>query len=154
MCKVCGLDYRLRLCIRICFQWGTLVSYHFGKILLRFGVLTTEQNRKFEIAEHRLSLILAVNHIKVSQRLRQHHYTDMAFAQLAQGLGDLRFSKRRELVQAEQNHLCMLFWARGKILHRLRRDNAQQVTVDFQLFVRDVDINTVGFQRGRADGRL
>ena len=78
----------------------------------------------------------------------------MTFAQLAQGFGDLQFPKRRELVQAEQNHLRMLFWTRGKILHRLRRDDTQQVAVDFQFFIRDVDINAVGFQRGRADGWL
>ena len=54
----------------------------------------------------------------------------MTFAQLAQGFGDLQFPKRRELVQAEQNHLRMLFWTRGKILHRLRRDDTQQVAVD------------------------
>ena len=131
MRKVGWLDYRLGLGAGIRFQGRAFVAYHFGKILLCFGVLAAKQDSNFEIAEHCFTLVLTINHVKVSQRLRQHHYTDMAFAQLTQGLGYLEFAKGCKFIQAKQNHLRMLFWPRRKILHRLRRDNAQQVAVDF-----------------------
>ena len=78
VCEVCGLDDRLRLLAGVGGQQCVLFAYHFGKVFLRFGILAAEQNGKLKVAKHGFPFVLAVNHIEVSQRLGQHHNTDVA----------------------------------------------------------------------------
>ena len=101
MCKVGWFDDGLRLLTGIGGQQCVLFAYHFGKVLLRFGVLTTQYDGKFEVAEHGLALIFAINHVKVGQRLGQHHNTDVAFPQFTQGLGNLQLAERGKFVKTE-----------------------------------------------------
>ena len=101
MRKVCGLDDWLRLLAGIGGQQCMLFAYHFGEVFLCFGVLAAEQNGKLKVAQHGFPLVLAVNHIEVSQRLGQHHNTDVALSQFAQGLGDLQLAERGKFVKTK-----------------------------------------------------
>lgn len=101
MCKVGWLDDGLRFLVWVRCQQGAFFTNHFGEILLCFGVLAAQYDRKFEVAEHCLALVFAVNHVKVSQRLRQHHNADMPLPQLAQAFNNLQFAERSELVKAK-----------------------------------------------------
>ena len=101
MCKVSWLDDRLRLLVGIGGQQCVFFAYHFGKVFLCFGVLAAEQNGKLKVAQHGFPFVLAVNHIEVSQLLGQHHNTDVALPQLAQGLGDLQFAERGKFIKTE-----------------------------------------------------
>lgn len=107
MCEVCGLDDRLRLLAGIGDQQSVFFSYHFRKVFLCFGILAAEQNGKLKVAQHSFPFVFAVNHIEVGQGLSQHHNTDVALSQFAQGLGDLQLAELNGKSSRQNRIICL-----------------------------------------------
>lgn len=93
MCKVSWLDDGLRFLVGVCCQQRALLTNHFGEILLCFGVLAAQYDRKFEVAEHCFPFIFTVNHIDIRYRLGQDKDSNSAFPQLAQTFNNLQLAE-------------------------------------------------------------